>query len=251
MTGVFRGLNESVLSELECPVCTEYMIPPITLCVNGHNVCHNCRSKMDKCPSCRSAFLDTRNVSLENIARLQKYPCRNRHVGCNAALSMELIEEHQMGCAFAAYKCPVNNIPGINCSWEGTPKNFKSHIRKVHREYVIESNSISCGTGTRAAVWFAMSEIFLNYQCVQGNKWYSAVQHVVTSNTDLRFKCRYKLRADDGIEELTETHKVHSWKQDFQSIFKCGRCFRHDDEVIKCFLKDEELDLTLDIIKIE
>lgn len=80
---------------------------------------------------------------------------------------------------------------------------------------------------------------------------YSAVQHVVTSNTDLRFKCRYKLRADDGIEELTETHKVHSWKQDFQSIFKCERCFRHDDEVIKCFLKDEELDLTVDIIKIE
>jgi hypothetical protein len=123
-------------------------------------------------------------------------------------------------------------------------------MKNVHREFVIEGNSILCGTGTRAAVWFVMSEIFLHYQCVEGNKWYSAVQHVVTSNTESGFKCRYKLWADDGIEEITETHKVHSWKQDFHSIFKSGTCFRHDDEVIKRFLKDDKLNLTLDIIKI-
>jgi hypothetical protein len=119
-------------------------------------------------------------------------------------LSVELIEKHQLECAFGSYKCPVNNIPGINCSWKGISKKLKSHIKKVHREFLIEGNSISCGTGTRSAVWLAMGEIFINYQCVKGGKWYSAVQHVVTGNKESRYKCRYKLRADNDIEEITD-----------------------------------------------
>lgn len=247
---LFRDFDRNFLNELQCPVCTDYMVPPITLCTNGHNVCHKCRPQVDRCPTCRGAMLNTRNISLENIVRFQKYPCVNRPAGCNATFPVSLIGKHQAECSYGSYKCPVTNIPGVQCSWKGIPKYFKNHIKEFHSEFLIEGNSISCVSGTRAAVLFAMNEIFLNYQCVKGNKWYSAVQHVVTSNTTPRYVSRYKLRSDNNIEEIAETYSVQSWEQNFDSIFKSGRCFRHDDEVIRNFIKHEKLDLTVDIIKV-
>jgi hypothetical protein len=52
----------------------EYMVPHITLCVNGHNICDICRPKLDDCPTCRKQFLSTRNVGLEKMAREVYYP---------------------------------------------------------------------------------------------------------------------------------------------------------------------------------
>jgi uncharacterized OB-fold protein len=36
---VLCALDEALLSDLECPECMEYMVPPIKLCNNGHNIC--------------------------------------------------------------------------------------------------------------------------------------------------------------------------------------------------------------------
>ena len=49
------ALNSSTdLANLfECPVCFDYVLPPILQCQSGHLVCGSCRPKLTCCPTCR------------------------------------------------------------------------------------------------------------------------------------------------------------------------------------------------------
>ena len=80
MECVAADLSMGLLGELECPVCMEYMLPPITFCLNGHNICNNCKPMLTNCPTCRQPFVNIRNVALEKLARQMKYPCTFRYV---------------------------------------------------------------------------------------------------------------------------------------------------------------------------
>lgn len=40
-------------SLFECPVCFDYVLPPIFQCQAGHLACSNCRPKLTCCPTCR------------------------------------------------------------------------------------------------------------------------------------------------------------------------------------------------------
>jgi E3 ubiquitin-protein ligase SIAH1 len=75
MDTVASELRQALLNDLECPVCKQYMLPPICLCVNGHNICKSCRPKMQYCPICRQPFITTKCVSLEKLAAQVEFPC--------------------------------------------------------------------------------------------------------------------------------------------------------------------------------
>ncbi|PSN36228.1 hypothetical protein C0J52_22803 [Blattella germanica] len=62
-----QEMEELTLNEIECPVCLEYMVRPIVLCISGHNFCGNCRKQMSDCPICKKHFF-TRNIALEEVA---------------------------------------------------------------------------------------------------------------------------------------------------------------------------------------
>jgi len=83
---------------MECPACMEYMRPPITLCVNGHNICNICRQKVRHCPTCRHQFWDSRNVAWDKWSTEVKYPCVYRNYGCREIYSLDLIGEQQEKC---------------------------------------------------------------------------------------------------------------------------------------------------------
>ncbi|KAJ8911290.1 hypothetical protein NQ315_015293 [Exocentrus adspersus] len=61
---------------LECPVCKEYMHPPIYQCLLGHTMCNNCKSKADKCPmaGCEANIETTRNYILEDLSKKVELP---------------------------------------------------------------------------------------------------------------------------------------------------------------------------------
>ncbi|XP_034178851.1 uncharacterized protein LOC117603630 isoform X2 [Osmia lignaria lignaria] len=42
-----------VVRVLECPVCLESSLPPVSQCVHGHIICVECRSRTPRCPICR------------------------------------------------------------------------------------------------------------------------------------------------------------------------------------------------------
>jgi hypothetical protein len=116
----------------------EYMVPPITLCVNGHNICNMCRPKLAHCPTCRNPFLSTRSVALEKLAREVKYRGRYRKLGCEEVER----DEHKVDCRYGQLKCPVTtkNIREYrgwryreaSCDWAGNHNEVKNHLMENH-----------------------------------------------------------------------------------------------------------------------
>jgi E3 ubiquitin-protein ligase SIAH1 len=114
------AVRQSVFQTLTCPLCREYMRPPITLCQAGHNICSRCRSDRsdgNKCLSCESPLLNTRNVALETIARNLVYPCRYSVAGCRKRFGMDDVAKHHAQCPHRSYDCPLLALEG--CKWTG------------------------------------------------------------------------------------------------------------------------------------
>ena len=70
-------MTSLLVKELECPVCTAYMVglrQPL-LCTHGHACCSSCRRRLASCPTCRSRegwsrclpLLYCRCLALENL----------------------------------------------------------------------------------------------------------------------------------------------------------------------------------------
>jgi len=130
MDELARAVGEALLKEMECPVCMEYLVPPIKLCTNGHNICSKCRGRVQCCPTCRAEFSETRFLALENIVRRQKYPSANRQRGCLELLSIERIAEHQAACLNGKIKCPFNLNSSCYCKY--FKSDLKEHAKAVY-----------------------------------------------------------------------------------------------------------------------
>ncbi|ELR49756.1 E3 ubiquitin-protein ligase SIAH2, partial [Bos mutus] len=64
-------------SLFECPVCFDYVLPPILQCQAGHLVCNQCRQKLSCCPTCRGALTPSiRNLAMEKVASAVLFPCK-------------------------------------------------------------------------------------------------------------------------------------------------------------------------------
>jgi E3 ubiquitin-protein ligase SIAH1 len=251
MEELSRVLDEALLRDLECPVCMEYMVPPIKLCTNGHSICSKCREEVDCCPTCRTKFTDIRNVALETIARRQKYPCANRGSGCPDLLSIELIVEHQAVCTHGPIKCPLTKV-GFQCSWNGVKFDLEEHAKAAHPGYIRKGaifNSIWLLSVT--TLLFCFGEVFLSYKKVIDGRFYCAVQLIGPSSQACKYKCEFKLRAANGIEEISKTFFVRSYSEDFETSFNSGKCLRLDDVTVRNFVLQDELQLTVTLSRVQ
>lgn len=119
--------------ELECPVCLEYMIGPISLCQSGHSICKKCKKQLPhaKCPICNKEFVADRNIVLEKLATFMRYPCRND--GCTKICNFREIELHERECNYARYRCPLFFT---GCDWKRKVVEMKNHIETFHASSV-------------------------------------------------------------------------------------------------------------------
>ncbi|KAK3155924.1 hypothetical protein QOZ80_2AG0100460 [Eleusine coracana subsp. coracana] len=103
------GLNDL----LECPVCTNSMLPPILQCPNGHTICSSCKLRVENhCPTCRQELGNIRCLALEKVAEKLQLPCKYQSAGCSECLVIgdvpmlvsHLINDHKVdlheGCTF-------------------------------------------------------------------------------------------------------------------------------------------------------
>ena len=93
MAGPMAGLATSpnpgsdLASLFECPVCFDYVLPPILQCHAGHLVCSNCRPKLTCCPTCRRRLRgNIRNLAMEKVASTVMFPCKYSSGGCGVSL---------------------------------------------------------------------------------------------------------------------------------------------------------------------
>lgn len=111
------NMSTDLASLFECPVCFDYVLPPILQCQSGHLVCSNCRPKLTCCPTCRGQLGNIRNLAMEKVASNVMFPCKHSSTGCGVSLVHTEKAEHEEACEFRPYSCPC---PGASCRWQGS-----------------------------------------------------------------------------------------------------------------------------------
>jgi E3 ubiquitin-protein ligase SIAH1 len=249
MDDLLRVLNESVLSDLECPVCMEYMVPPIELCTNGHNICSKCRESVQSCPTCRAKFTGIRNLALENIARKQKYPCANRQSGCLELFSIEHIAQHNDVCVYGKIKCPFQRSG--HCSWKGIKSDFKEHAKAAHPQHLFQTSAVNFYVlGNATAILSCFDNLFTCYQKIHDDRLYCVAQLIGTSSEASKYKCEFTLRAANGIEQISKTFFVRGYTEESEAIFKSGRCLSIEVVTARNFLVENKLKFTVKLSRV-
>lgn len=81
---------------LECPVCRDFLQPPLKQCCNGHVVCFSCWPRLSLCPACRAPFIPTASLVLDGVLRVLRFPCPHREHGCTLYLKMDDRAQHDV-----------------------------------------------------------------------------------------------------------------------------------------------------------
>ncbi|XP_024858912.1 E3 ubiquitin-protein ligase Siah2-like [Kryptolebias marmoratus] len=95
------GQPAELTALFECPVCFDYVLPPILQCQAGHLVCNPCRQKLSCCPTCRGPLSPSiRNLAMEKVASALPFPCKLRRASmlCPASCLPLLRELAQWRC---------------------------------------------------------------------------------------------------------------------------------------------------------
>lgn len=223
---------KDLLQQLECPVCMEYMLSPITMCKNRHNICNNCRSILKKCPVCRLQ-LNIRNVSLENKVRGILQPCIYRKSGCKEVGFQGLISKHQSECPYGPHNCPFAKVANENCKWEGPLAEVKSHIISEHNAFITEVEGkqlIVCTNYTYYRALFALGEVFFYFSTLQGDMFYVCILYVGSREKAKDFSYGIKLANPERQQYVSMTQRTRSFLEDIQDIFVNTNCpgFRYN-----------------------
>ncbi|CAH0561303.1 unnamed protein product [Brassicogethes aeneus] len=139
------NLNVSdVLCELVCPVCLNYLYPPIKQCATGHTYCEDCFQKLTRCPECRAPKTEARSFVLERLYNKLTFPCKFYDEGCQVLAKGVNIKYHEDGCEYSMKRCPLrfNN----NCKWQGKKLELDLHCKKDHSTniYFESSQTFKC-----------------------------------------------------------------------------------------------------------
>lgn len=243
-----EDLQQSLLKNLECPVCMEYMTPPIQLCNNGHNICSSCRPNLETCPTCRNNILQARNYALEDLCYKLNYPCKFHDDGCDETFSGKNIKEHQAVCHHGTHNCPLDRIPDMHCGWRGEFKELVTHLESQHEDRVCsDSRFLSPDTNSSSLIVLLYGEIFLYYKCFRDGKCYCIVQLFGTSTQASNYKYKIKLIAQNKIEKMSQVHFVRSITEEYDAAFRSGHCVRLDEEVVQNYIVDGVLQLQVEI----
>ncbi|KDR07297.1 putative E3 ubiquitin-protein ligase SINAT1 [Zootermopsis nevadensis] len=243
-TAASELLRHTLLSDLECPVCRQYMLPPISLCVNGHNICKSCKPNMKHCPTCRHPFTTIRCLSLEKLAAELDFPCTYQTLGCKETRRAKLITQHQALCPYGTFSCPLQCR--VRLSREALVKHVKEkHEQDIHEwnervQYVkIQNYDV---TKNYTQVILAHNEVFVRSIKVINDIWYFLTQYIGTEKDPGRFYYTVSFDSKDHEDTFIKiTHGCRSANEDENEIYSTCKCIMLPVEVIKYTVVDGEL----------
>ncbi|GJQ74229.1 hypothetical protein Trydic_g19136 [Trypoxylus dichotomus] len=130
--------ENDILAKLECPICLEFMVPPIMQCNAGHSFCQSCQRKIDSCPTCKGPINDTRNYLLEDITSIVSYPCKYKKYGCDFHANAEMIKNHEVSCVNGPYECVVDD-----CHWADKHSKLIKHLQEAHKDNILDTSMVN------------------------------------------------------------------------------------------------------------
>ena len=264
MQSQFTSVEQSLLKQLECPVCMDYMRPPITLCANGHNICNICKPKVLHCPTCRQEFLGTRNLALEQLAAEVKYPCAYRNYGCMEIHKLDLIGGHQQKCRYIPQLCPVNKLNLGTCSWLGISSKINSHMKQTHNNICIDyhfanlyanSSSLQISGVTPATKYCELilcdNNVFCSRSEIKNGLFYSVLQYIGPAAEAAKYQYKLQFLNKERKESLAVSLLTRSLDEDLSEIHNSGKCVKLYPEQFNRFRNEKsELAFSLEIISV-
>jgi hypothetical protein len=159
-------------------------------------------------------------------------------------LSIELIAEHQAVCKHG----PSKTI--FKCSWKGLISDLEEHATATHSVHIFKDAPFLFSLlQSEVALLIQFGKVFLYYQMVRDGRCYCAIQLIGPSSQASKFKCEFKLRAANEMEEISKTFFVRSYSEDFETTFNSGKCLRLEDATIRNFVLQAKLKLTVKIFR--
>jgi E3 ubiquitin-protein ligase SIAH1 len=236
-----QDLSKDVLEQLECPVCLEYMLPPIILCGNGHNICSSCKPKLPSCPTCRETFSQARNKALEKLALKVESPCRNKVNGCTLTFPVTLIREHQEVCEYNPFECLLHKY--VHCKWTGPFRAIKQHLTQKHRNWVTDMSAMTqvlIKNFNKNKTYFRIillnDDIFQQqFEVIEG-AFYYVIKYVGTEDRASGFKYKFKLEKD--FQKVSVCNIVSSCDVNVLEVYDTGKCVKLYYETLERFLDE-------------
>lgn len=235
------NLYEDLLVELECPICTNYMSPPIRQCATGHSICEDCRRRLPKCALCQGPFTESRNISLEGLAIKLRYPCINKNSGCNSKLAYNEREIHESQCSFKGYKCAMDG-----CFWSGKLEDISQHWASKQMPYKPYGENNVCQIKMSSEFYNvniieAQNKLFW-FKCkITKKKLYWAVQYI--GKTTEAEKYWYEIdifKSDRPKNKILLSRYCHPVDMDNSILFE-NLCISVPTSMIQSFLKENQI----------
>ncbi|PSN42357.1 hypothetical protein C0J52_08511 [Blattella germanica] len=264
--------SETVMKELKCPVCMEYMVPPILKCENGNNVCIKCRQNLYICATRRQELTMKRKVSLENMTRIilkhnQKMSREELHSyfqciigeatgnpctwkGPRTEIVRHVVEEHldplPEGNPNPFTRCNSKEATGVPCIWRGPRTEVMKHLQENHKDIFTETiTKLSVciqefrPTYKYGKIILAFREMFSQQFQVHGTDFFFVVQFVGPEQkaSEFKYKITFKFPADG--EEIAFTRDTKSVNVSVEDIWQSGECIKLDYNIVKHFIDSE------------
>jgi len=250
MNSLPKDLDQGLLQELECPVCFECMVPPITMCENGHSICPKCKPKLNNCPSCNKPFLQVRNLALESLSR-QAITSEGQRPPARFPPNVE---------------CPFARISKDICPWKGPVKGIKDHVKFSHKNpndtfdvsgvFTVVLTGLSPTQHYRKAVFIA-NELFYIYWRIKDDSLYCTVFYVGEQEKCSNYTYRFVLTTESDNRKISMSFPTRSIMENLEELLNSGDCvilnyntllkFINPDMNLECEFQINAIELAEDI----
>lgn len=250
------GIGADLASLFECPVCFDYVLPPILQCSSGHLVCVSCRSKLTCCPTCRGPLGNIRNLAMEKVATNVKFPCKHSGYGCTASLLYTEKSEHEETCEYRPYLCPC---PGASCKWQGPLELVLTHLMMSHKTITTLQGEdivfLATDINLPGAVdWVMMQSCFGHHfmlvlekqEKYDGHQQFFAIVQLIGSRKEAE-NFAYRLELNGNRRRLTWEAMPRSIHEGVASAILNSDCLVFDTSIAQLFADNGNLGINVTI----
>jgi len=249
--------KSAFLKLLECPVCFERICPPVSVCINGHGVCKDCRKHLITCPQCKASFSQYKNTMIDQIIEESVFLCKYSERGCAVELKYLAMEEHEKKfCQHRTLECVLNKR-GTEEQCESQVPIWQYYIH-VLREHPQETINFRIETQRKIDLSRSISQISILKNIT--------TQKILleTIKLDLAAKKFYMVFQyiglnDDSVVQLRIYNRVLKYKElvyknicvpvglSEEDLEHSERCLVLDTNLLRSFMSGDELNYTIKV----
>ena len=242
----------------ECPVCFDYILPPITQCESGHLICTSCRLKLQCCPGCQGKLGAVRNLAMEKVAETVFFPCKHAGSGCSKRFLYTEKRQHEEVCEFRPYACPC---PGTSCKWLGHLHAVLDHLLTAHKTITTLHGEdivfLATDIHLPGAVDWVMMQCCYDHHFIlvlekqerhEGHQQFFVVVQIIGTEKDAE-QFKYKLELMGHGRKLTWEAKPRSIHESIGTVIANTDCLVFETAMAQHFGENGNLAINVTIFK--